>query len=47
VIFSAAIFLRSVLRLMPRMAAAWSWLPPVRSSVSSISGRSMRSMISA
>ena len=37
------IFLRSVLRLMPRIAEARIWLPSVRASTASSSGRSTRS----
>ena len=42
---SSTIFLRSVLRLMPRMAAARIWLPSVRASTASSSGFSTRSRI--
>ena len=37
---SSVIFLRSVFRLMPSMSAAFTWLPPTRSSTISMSGRS-------
>src|SRR5947207_1147015 len=37
---SSVIFLRSVLRLMPSISAAFTWLPPARSSTTSMSGRS-------
>ena len=42
---SSTIFLRSVLRLMPRMAAARIWLPSVCASTASSSGCSTRSRI--
>ena len=41
----STIFLRSVLRLMPSSAAARIWLPSVRASAASISGRSTRSIM--
>src|SRR5262249_20087425 len=44
---SSAIFLRSVLRLRPRIWAARTWLPSVCSSTSSISGRSTRAITSS
>src|SRR5439155_1077824 len=37
---SSVIFLRRVLRLMPSMSAAFTWLPPARSSTTSMRGRS-------
>ena len=37
---SSVIFFRSVFRLMPSMSAAFTWLPPTRSSTISMSGRS-------
>src|SRR5262249_13857260 len=37
---SSVIFFRRVLRLMPSMSAAFTWLPPARSRTTSISGRS-------
>src|SRR5262249_39207721 len=37
----SVIFFRSVFRLIPRTSAAFTWLPPTRSSTSAISGRSI------